>query len=358
MICRTLLYATALMSALLAGCADDATTSSRLPALGAALDQTSASGISSGAYMAGQFQMAHDEIVVGAAIIAGGPYGCAESAFTGFVPGPGAAMINLNKAVSGCMLDGMRFWGVPDAELLADRARRRAEKGEIDAIASITTDRIYLYTGTHDRIVASRIVERTADFYRALGVPKNNIELIDDSPAGHAFVTETEGGSCGTNSAPFVSDCDYDQAGALLKQIYGPLAPPAGPNRLGTFSHFDQKEFFADSNSIGMADMGIAYVPEACRTTVGCRIHIAFHGCAQNEDAVGDAFTARTGFARWADTNRLIVLFPQTKSSGTNPQGCWDWWGYTGRDFLTRNAPQIKAVKAMLDRLASPARSG
>lgn len=346
----------ALVTALVTACSD-APDAPPLPPLGADITQTSTSGISSGAYMAGQFQMAHGEIVVGAAIIAGGPYGCAESAFAGLVPGPGAAMFNLNKAVSGCMLDGMRFWGVPDAEWLAEKAGRRASDGEIDPTSATRTDRIYLYTGTRDRIVASRIVRRTADFYRALGVPEENIQLIDDGPSGHAFVTESEGGNCGTNSAPYVSDCDYDQAGALLKQIYGALAPPSATSQ-GAFLRFDQRPFFEGATSIGLADAGVAYVPASCRATAGCRIHIAFHGCAQNVDQVGDAFTAKTGFARWADANRLIVLFPQTKVSATNPQGCWDWWGYTGRDFLTRSAPQIRAVRAMLNHLASPAQSG
>ena len=47
-----------------------------LPTLAANISETSVSGISSGAYMAGQFQIAHSRIVAGAGIIAGGPYGC------------------------------------------------------------------------------------------------------------------------------------------------------------------------------------------------------------------------------------------------------------------------------------------
>jgi hypothetical protein len=46
----------------------------RLPALGARIGATSVSGLSSGAYMAGQFQIAHSSIVMGAGIVAGGPY--------------------------------------------------------------------------------------------------------------------------------------------------------------------------------------------------------------------------------------------------------------------------------------------
>ena len=123
----------------------------------------------------------------------------------------------------------------------------------------------------------------------------------------------------------------------------------------GWYAHIvgaDQTAYMGDETSIGLAATGTVYVPNACETGAGCRIHIAFHGCAQNEAAVGEAFTKNTGFARWADTNRLIVLFPQTESSALNPQGCWDWWGYTGRNFLTKDAPQIRAVRRMLDTLA------
>jgi poly(3-hydroxybutyrate) depolymerase len=81
-------------------------------------------------------------------------------------------------------------------------------------------------------------------------------------------------------------------------------------------------------------------------------VHVAFHGCEQNRAAIGDAFIRGSGFARWADANRLIVLFPQTKRSTVNPKACWDWWGYTGLNYRERSAPQIAAVRAMLDRLA------
>src|SRR4030042_62327 len=50
-----------------------------LPKLGADLAASSVSGLSSGAYMAGQIQVAHAKDIVGAGIVAGGPYACAES---------------------------------------------------------------------------------------------------------------------------------------------------------------------------------------------------------------------------------------------------------------------------------------
>jgi hypothetical protein len=37
-----------------------------------------------------------------------------------------------------------------------------------------------------------------------------------------------------------------------------------------------------------------------------------------------------------------------------NPFACWDWWGYSGSDYATREGAQVKAVRAMLERLAAP----
>ena len=69
-------------------------------------------------------------------------------------------------------------------------------------------------------------------------------------------------------------------------------------------------------------------------------------------EKVGDTFIKGAGFAEIADTNRLIVLFPQVKASIVNPQGCWDWWGYTDLDYLSKDAPQIAAIWAMVQELA------
>jgi hypothetical protein len=335
-------------AALLQGCTPEGPAP--LPGLGAKLDETTVSGISSGAYMAGQFQLAHASLVKGAAIIAGGPYGCAESVFAGMMPGPGAAFLNSAKAVSGCMQNAMMIWGVPSPDALAGKARRLAEDGRIDPIDAVTTDQVYLFTGSEDRTVVPPIVRSAYEFYVKLGVPPERIRLVEDMPAGHAFVTEDEGGSCDVSGKPYIVDCDYDQAGALLSHVYGRLEPRSEAPR-GRLVTFDQRPYTAHLGDHGLSEDGFVYVPASCAAGSGCRVHIAFHGCAQNRGAVGDAFARETGFQRWADTNRLIVLFPQTLASAINPQACWDWWGYTGRDYLTREAPQIVAVRRMLARL-------
>lgn len=321
-----------------------------LPALGAKTDETSVSGISSGAYMAGQFQMAHAKRVTGAAIIAGGPYGCSESVFAGTFPGADTSILNLSNAVNGCMLDLLGAFGVGDPSELARKAEERAAKGEIDPIADVVRDRVYVFTGTSDHTVAASVVKKAAAFYAELGVPAENILLVSTLPAGHAFVTDGEGSACEVSGEPYVVDCKYDQAGELLKHIYGSLTPHAAAPT-GEYINFDQQPFTVGDGSTGLAETGVVYVPKPCRETPGCRVHIAFHGCAQNCETVGDAFIRELGFARWADTNRLIILFPQVAASPINPQGCWDWWGYTGPRYLTREAPQIAAVNRMLDTL-------
>ena len=343
----------ALMSVLAAAPLTAEEAVAELPALAADISQTSVSGISSGAYMAGQFQIAHSKMVVGAAIIAGGPYGCAESAFADLMSGPGVAFLNLSKAINGCMLNALAMWGVPDVDFLAEKTRKLAEAGRIDPLSSLDGDRVYLFSGSNDRTVVPAIVAAAYEFYKRLGLPDENLTYVTDLPAGHAFVTDDEGQACDITAKPFVVDCDYDQAGEVLKRIYGTLAPRAA-KPAGRFIAFDQRPFLAGHDNHGMEKRGVVYVPPSCAEATTCRVHIAYHGCAQSRAMAGDAFIRESGYANWADANALIILYPEASSSPVNPQGCWDWWGYTGQDYLTRKAPQIQIVHAMLERLAQP----
>jgi hypothetical protein len=188
------------------------------------------------------------------------------------------------------------------------------------------------------------VVEAAKLFYIDAGVPKENVALITRDDAGHSFLTSDTGNTCGTSAKAFVSDCDYDQAGAILKWIYGELKSSA-ERPTGKFLLFDQSPF-------GLSGEGVAYIPTTCAHKGGCSLHIALHGCQQNRDHIGMIFIEGSGFARWADTNRLVILFPQVEASLANPKGCWDWWGYTGKDFLTKKALQISAIWRMAEQLA------
>lgn len=337
-----------LAAVMLTACGEDAPP---LPALAADLSGTSVSGLSSGAYMAGQFHIAHSGMTVGAGLVAGGPYGCAESVFGKMTPVWSMALAqNLNRAVNGCTGTAMASLGVPNVDRLAGLARRRAEEGKIDSIDGISGDRIYLFTGKADNTVAPSLVRAAREFYERLGAKRGNVSFVEKDGAGHGFLTEDAGNACGASATPFLNDCDYDQAGAILKHIYGSLQPP-GAEADGEIMLFAQKEFSFDSGD-SLDERGAVFVPDSCAREAGCRVHVAYHGCEQGHAAVGDAFIRGAGYNRWAATNRIIVLYPQVTTNVLNPKGCWDWWGYTGPEFLTRNAPQVRAVRAMLARLA------
>ena len=324
-----------------------------LPQLGIDVKQTSASGLSAGAYMAGQLQVAHSNQTVGAALVAGGPYGCAETGSEGPLP---AAARNTTQALEGCMSDKLRSEGIPNVIALAERAKALAKDGKIDPLEGMKSDKVYLFSGGADQIVAPSIVQAAKDFYIQSGVAEDNIKFDTRKDAGHAFLTTDAGTTCGVSAPPFVSDCDYDQAGAILSWLYRDLKTPT-EKPAGKFIRFDQSQFTED----GAADLskeGVVYVPPSCSKEGNCRLHIALHGCEQNINTIGMTFVEGSGFARWADTNGLVILFPQVSASVLNPKGCWDWWGYTGNDYLTKDAPQIAAIWKMVEWLGmSPAQS-
>jgi len=321
-----------------------------LPALGADPRAVTVSGISSGGYMAVQFNVVHSSVVTGAGVLAAGPYYCAQGSVV--------------TAYFNCTTPGT-WTPLPGIEQLKAQTEVLARARSIDPTDNLAGARVWLFSGTSDRTVDPSVVDALREFYARYGVPAEQIALVKDKPAGHAMVTESAGGACPVTAAPFINDCDFDAAGELLKHLLGPLDPPAAKES-GRIIRYDQKRLAAgDAFSIGMADSGFAYVPRACEVAQ-CRVHVAFHGCRQSVEAIGERFVREAGYNRWADTNRLIVLYPQTIARNGwgmaglrwsfvfNPRGCWDWWGYTGSQYMTRSGPQIAAIKAMVDRLAAP----
>lgn len=322
----------ALVAVLLCPCAWGA---DRLPALSAELTETSVSGLSSGAYMAVQFHVAHASIVKGAGIFAGGLWGCAKG--------------NADRATGECSQ------GSPSAKPFVDAATEAARQGTIDSPAALARSRVWLFSGSNDGVVRQSATDALVDFYRAL-LPGQQVFYRNDLAAGHALVTLDHGDRCELTGGQFIAACGYDAAGALLQFIYGRLAPPGTPSN-ASLRPFDQTEFaVGGARSTALADEGYVYIPKTCASTGGCRTHVALHGCRQSAESVGDAFYRYAGYNQWAETNRIIVVYPQARATWgmpLNPYGCWDWWGYTGSGYLTKAAPQIAALRAMVDRVAS-----
>lgn len=120
-----------------------ATAAEQLPPLGVTLSATSMSGLSSGAYMAGQIEVAHSKDIVGAGIVAGGPFACAETESSRLFPyWPVVMWQNATRAANACMKDS---WGAPDVDKLAKRAKELADDGKIDPLSGLADDKVYLF---------------------------------------------------------------------------------------------------------------------------------------------------------------------------------------------------------------------
>lgn len=327
-----------------------------LPALSIRDNQLTVSGVSSGGYMAVQYHVAHSRQVMGAGILAGGPYGCAES---GRWP-----------TYQNCLMPDPDH-PVPSTGASVARVERDAREGLIDDPVGMVGDRVWLLSGELDQRVDREVVDALAAFYRHW-LEEGDIDYIKLAGAAHAMITgdaDVEANECGESRAPYISHCPgIDPPGLLLAHLLGPLAPKAESAR-GELMAFDQGEFSREARALGLGDTGILYIPSGCRNG-GCRLHVVFHGCHQSYEQVDLAFVRRAGYNRWAESNRIVVLYPQVAPrygwtwSGRlwqwfewvfNPNACWDWWGYGGDEYATKEGAQLRAVRLMVARLAARA---
>jgi hypothetical protein len=246
----------------------------------------------------------------------------------------------------------------PDSDKLYAKAQEFAEKGWIDDVSNLKDDRVYIFTGSSDKVVTTKVVERTVKFYQLAGLPAENIKYVKNINAGHSIITDNDDDvPCSETKPPFINDCDFIQSHDILRHIYGDLKPPA-KTLSGRIIKFDQSEF-VPTDSASMSKEAYVYVPASCDKEK-CKVHIAIHGCKQGAAVIKDKYYSTTGYNELADTNNIIVLYPQVEpfaSTPTNPEGCWDFWGYSSPDpvnpnFYKKESPQMTAIWKMLQRLA------
>ena len=327
----------------------------------AAIGESSISGISSGAFMAVQFGTAWSSVIKGVGVIAGGPFWCAKADADDFING---FTLPILTATGSCMKGPP-----PDLNVFIAKADAKAASGDIDPLQNLSRQKVYLFHGYNDAVVAKSVTDAAADFYRHYLGDGNRGNLYYQTAvgAGHSLVVRQEPGvrglnDCKDNQVPFIDQCGYDQAGIILQHIYGALNPPNRGRLTGAMQRFDQSVYTkpGDASALSLGDTGFVFVPKDCEDGQACRVHIALHGCKQDAGDIDRRFIEDTGYNSWADTNHLIVLYPQTQSSSFvpfNPQACWDWWSYVNHEdsYVTKSGAQIKAIKAMLDALTAHA---
>lgn len=320
-----------------------------LPKYDVDTSQATISGLSAGAFMANQMGYAYSSYFKGVGMFAGGPYMCAgHNNYT-------ACMYNatIGSSQLATMQNDINSWS----------------GSQIDAKANVAAQKIFMFVGTSDYTVGPNPMAAAQTQYTNNGVSAANLQFVSRANTAHVFPTDFDGSgdnACNTSASPYISNCGYDGVKAMFTQFYGTLNPRNDSPPAGNYIEFDQTAF---TTNAGMAPTGWVYVPASCAGGAQCKVHVALHGCQQNYATIGDKFLKNTGYTRWADTNNIILLFPQaqvdntshqTADSGSlpNPNGCFDWIGWYGGNFAEKAGVQMAAIKAMVDQLSSGSGSG
>ncbi|KAM5343343.1 hypothetical protein ACJ41O_014309 [Fusarium nematophilum] len=301
----------------------------------------SVSGLSAGGFMAAQLGVAYsDTFKTGFGVFAGGPYDCARNQLYS------TCMYNQNPSISKPVTN-MNSWS----------------GSQIDPVANLRDRQIYMQVGSADTTVGpkpmNQLKAQLANFDDA-----SKVSFITTSGAAHVFPADFDSpgnNQCGLAASPFVSNCGYDGAGAVLKWMYGSLAPRQNGQLSGTVVSFAQTAVYG---AAGMDSTGYLYVPQACQSGSLCKLHVALHGCQQSYSQIGNKFIANTGYNKWADTNNIIILYPQAKTDPSlhaiwgglylsNPNACFDWVGWYGSNADQKGGVQMAAIVNQVKKITS-----
>ena len=148
-------------------------------------DRITVSGLSAGGQMAHQLHIAYPDVFSGAGIIAGGPFGCADG--------------SLATAMARCI--GKADVAIP-VDQLSEDIRNAAGDGRVADVGSLAEDRVWLFHGALDTIVAVEVSDALAALYRDF-IPASQIVYLKDIPAGHNFPANGKGHECTASQPPF-----------------------------------------------------------------------------------------------------------------------------------------------------------
>ncbi len=302
-------------------------------------------GISSGGFFGVQMHVAHSATFKGAAIYAGGVYHCAQDSVVlaltdcgGYTLPTGQASYVSTLAQSEAYLD------------------QQSAAGTIDRSSHLDGQPVYLWSGTQDTVVNPLEMADLRSEYAHYGA---RIVFDDTFPAEHGWESPDGELPCGTAASPYMIACardghPYDSVQTWMSEFFGRLAPRNDGQLRGALRRFDQTEFGASAAN-SMDTSGLVYVPDACARGAECGLVLALHGCLQTQPLIGAKFATESGIDPWADTNRVVVLYPYAvQAPGPvpyNPQGCWDWWGYDDPNYALRDGTQLGIVYRMVRRV-------
>jgi len=306
-------------------------------------------GISSGGFAAVQMHVAHSSAFKGAAIYAGGVYWCA---------GAGGAATALASCGGETLPTNQASYNstLAASEVYIDQ---QSSLGTIDPPSNLRGQPVYLWSGTQDTVVNPLEMADLNTEYQHLGA---NIRFDNGYPAAHGWESPDGELACGTLGSPYMVSCStngvaYDSVKTWLTMFLGQLKPRNNSKLSGTLSAFDQTEFGGTPN-LSMSPTGSVFVPKACAQGQTCGLVLAMHGCLQEASLIGDRWVKEAGINEWADSNKLVVIYPDTIASSapgvTNPNACFDWWGYSNQvdpNYALKSGLQMTVLYAMVQRV-------
>ena len=295
-------------------------------------------GISSGGFMAVQLQVAYSTRIFGTAVFAGGPLYCAQ--------GSQSTALGPCESGNGLTLRNYIYY-----------TNQQNGNGTIDPTSNIANKPIYMFSGTGDTTVHPAVMDMLDQYYLNY-TNSGNITFDNTTPAEHAWISPDGPNACASSTIPYINNCSIDPEQTFLTMFYGSLNAKNAGTLGGSYIQFNQDAFVpgGSAQAKSMDSTGWLYVPAACASGQACRLVIALHGCLQYQGMIQQQFVQKSGINEWADTNNIIVLYPQATSSSSNPLnplGCWDWWGYNSADYALKSAPQMTAIMAMVSQITS-----
>lgn len=306
-------------------------------------------GISSGGFAAVQMHVAHSSTFKGAAVYAGGVYWCAGvGGAASALANCGGLTLSTNQASYKSMLT--------ESEAYLDT---QSSLRTIDPAANLRGQPVYLWSGTQDEVVNPLEMADLNSEYQHYGA---RVHFDNAFPAEHGWESPDGELACGTLGSPYMVRCSangavYDSVKTWLTMFLGPLKPRNNGKLSGTLASFDQTEFGASPN-LSMSSTGSVFVPRSCAQGDKCGLVLALHGCLQEASLIGNRWVTKAGINEWADTNKLVVVYPDTIASSapgpTNPNACFDWWGYSNQydpNYALKSGLQMSALYAMVQRV-------
>lgn len=273
-------------------------------------------GVSSGAYMAGQLHVAYASHFSGAALFAGGPYYCAK----------GDVDIGLYTCAESLPINNI------DLPLLESLSSNWSASGLNDPISALQGQPVWVHHGLLDYTVWARVTDALVSYYQHFG---SQVTYHNTTITNHAWISPYGPVQCDLFMSPFIANCGWDAEEIFLSVLFGGSVNPPASNLTGTLYAFSQDYYvnktwaptYTEASSIDMDNTGFVYVPAACAKGSHCRLISVFHGCQMGYYTIKLDLVNFANMNQYADTNNFVVLYPQaiaTDELGPNPEGASD----------------------------------